>query len=215
MHILLSDIAKHFGREIVFEGVDLELAPGSRTALLGHNGSGKSTLLQLIAGAIVPTRGSITHSLHGRPIAQEALYRSVSIAAPYMALYDALSMRRCIAFHMGMKPLLPGIDAAQVARTAMLESALDKPVSHFSSGMKQRLMLSLAILSDTPLLLLDEPTSNLDAQGMAWFRHTLQAHLERAEGPRTLIVASNREAEETFACQAKVELARYKRTFAR
>jgi ABC-type multidrug transport system ATPase subunit len=93
-----------------------------------------------------------------------------------------------------------------VARIAYLDQALDKPVLHFSSGMKQRLKLALAILSDTPLLLLDEPASNLDAEAIAWYRDLLQQHMAH----RTLVIASNRQAAEHDLCTESVEIGEYK-----
>jgi ABC-type multidrug transport system ATPase subunit len=206
MDLQLTNIAKHFGREVVFHGVSLSLASGSRTAILGPNGSGKSTLLQVIGGALVPTEGSITHRLHGRDLAQEEVYRHVSIAAPYLGLYEDLSLGQAVEFHARFKPFRPGISTADVARIAYLEHALGKPVLNFSSGMKQRLKLALAILSDTPLLLLDEPASNLDAEAIAWYRSLLNAHLEG----RTLLVASNRQAAEHDLCTAVVEISTFK-----
>ena len=206
MQVILSGIARHFGRERVFHGVDATFAEGSRTALLGPNGSGKSTLLQLIAGAIVPTEGGITHHLAGRVIPQEEVYRHVSIAAPYLGLYEDLALSEAIGFHARFKPLRRGLDAIGLARMAYLDHAWDKPVLHFSSGMKQRLKLALAILSDTPLLLLDEPASNLDAQAIVWFRDLLRQHLEG----RTLVVASNRQPAEHDLCDRDLEIERWK-----
>ncbi|MEO5585783.1 MAG: ABC transporter ATP-binding protein [Flavobacteriales bacterium] len=206
MRISLVQVAKQFSREKVFTGVDHVFEAGSRTALLGPNGSGKSTLLQVVAGALVPTKGTVEHALGEKPLEQERVYRKVSIAAPYLDLYEDLSLREALETHARFKPYMPGITAEDVARTAYLEPHLEKPVSNFSSGMKQRLKLALAILSDTPLLLLDEPATNLDAEGIAWFRELL---LQNLEG-RTLLVASNRQAEETFACTASVEIKRWK-----
>ena len=206
MQVSLTGIAKSFGREVVFRDVDLTLRSGSRTAILGPNGSGKSTLLQLIAGALAPTEGTIVHTRNGTAVPFDEVYQSVSIAAPYLGLYDDLSLEQVILFHARFKPLLPGTTTADVARIAYLEHALEKPVLHFSSGMKQRLKLALAILSDTPLLLLDEPASNLDAEAITWFRSLLQQHLEG----RTLVVASNRQAVEHELCTATVEMAAYK-----
>lgn len=202
MQVILSGIAKHFGREVVFQGVSFTLTSGSRTAILGPNGSGKSTLLQLIGGALVPTKGSIEHRLNGSVIAFDEVYEHVSIAAPYLGLYEDLSLRQAIAFHARFKPLRAGITSDELARIAYLDHALDKPVLHFSSGMKQRLKLALAILSDTPLLLLDEPASNLDAQAIAWFRELLAKHIDG----RTLLVASNRQAVEHDLCTAVLEM---------
>ena len=206
MRIALAGVAKRFAREKVFAGVDHIFEPGTRTALLGPNGSGKSTLLQVVAGALVPTAGGVEHSLQGRLLPQEYVYRHVSIAAPYLDLYDDLALREVVVMHQRFKPFRPGIGPREVAGTAYLEAHWDKPVSHFSSGMRQRLKLALAILSDTPLLLLDEPATNLDAEGLEWFRLLLLAHLDG----RTLLVASNRQTEETFACTASVEVTRWK-----
>nr|MBP8877882.1 ATP-binding cassette domain-containing protein [Flavobacteriales bacterium] len=87
MKIILTNLAKHFGREVVFQNVDLTLAAGNRTAILGPNGSGKSTLLQVIGGAIIPTKGTIEHRLNGEVVPQEDVYRHVAIASPYLGLY--------------------------------------------------------------------------------------------------------------------------------
>ncbi len=206
MRIALSGVAKRFAREKVFHGVDHLFEPGTRTALLGPNGCGKSTLLQVVAGALVPTAGVVVHQLNASVLPQEIVYRHVSIAAPYLDLYDDLSLHEALAMHRRFKPFRRGFGPKDLARTAYLEAHWDKPVNHFSSGMRQRLKLALAILSDTPLLLLDEPATNLDAEGIAWFRQLLLAHLDG----RTLLVASNRQQEETFACSASVEISRWK-----
>ncbi|MGB6047366.1 MAG: ATP-binding cassette domain-containing protein [Flavobacteriales bacterium] len=206
LRIALTNVAKQFSREQVFTGVDHVFEAGSRTAVLGPNGSGKSTLLQVVGGAYVPTKGTVEHARAGRKIDQEDVYRLVSIAAPYLDLYDDLSLEEALAMHARFKPFRAGINVPDVAVAAYLEPHMAKPVSHFSSGMKQRLKLALAILSDTPLLLLDEPATNLDAEGITWFRTLLMAHLDQ----RTLLVASNRQAEETFACTVSVEIGRWK-----
>lgn len=206
MRVILSSVSKTFGRETVFKGVDLVLEPGSRTAILGPNGSGKSTLLQVIAGAAMPTSGTVAHELNGITLEAELVYRHISIAAPYLGLYEELSLQEAIDTHCAFKRFRGNPSVKDVARTALLEKDLQKPVRNFSSGMKQRLKLTLAILSDTPLLLLDEPGSNLDAKGLDWFRDLLNANLDG----RTLVVASNRQAEETFACPSSVEVSRFK-----
>lgn len=206
MQVALTAIAKSFGNESVFRDVSLALAPGSRTAVLGPNGSGKSTLLQTIAGALVPTAGTIIHRLGEQVIPADEVYRHVSIAAPYLGLYEDLSLRQAIGFHARFKPLRAGTTPEDIARIAYLETALDKPVQHFSSGMKQRLKLALAILSEAPLLLLDEPASNLDAEAVAWFRKLLRDHIEG----RTLVVASNRQAVEHDLCTRAIEMTSFK-----
>jgi ABC-type multidrug transport system ATPase subunit len=206
MEIALHQATKSFGRELVFRNVEHVFASGSRTALLGPNGSGKSTLLMLVGGALMPTKGTVTHALQGTAIDPDEVYRHVAIAAPYLGLYEDLSLAEAVDLHARFKPLKDGLKAADVARIAYLEHALDKPVRNFSSGMKQRLKLALAILSDTPLLLLDEPTSNLDAQAIAWYGELLARHV----AGRTLVVASNRQQAEYALCAAALEVERWK-----
>ncbi|MEO8734714.1 MAG: ATP-binding cassette domain-containing protein, partial [Flavobacteriales bacterium] len=104
MRITLTQVAKQFAREKVFFGVDHVFEAGSRTAILGPNGSGKSTLLQVVAGALIPTKGTIRHALAGKVIDQEEVYRHVSIAAPYLGLYEDLSLHQMIATHARFKP---------------------------------------------------------------------------------------------------------------
>jgi ABC-2 type transport system ATP-binding protein len=206
MEVTLRSVTRSFGGEVVLSHLDHTLPAGSRTVLLGPNGSGKSTLVQLIAGAILPTRGQVVHRMGAEDIEDGEVYRHVSIAAPYLSLYKELSLRRTIELHHRLKPLLPGLDARTLARAACLEQALEKPVAQFSSGMEQRARLAIAILSDTPLLLLDEPTSNLDADGIQWYMQLVAAHV----GQRTLVVASNDRQQEFALCDRRIEVMRFK-----
>lgn len=203
MRITLQHVSKSFGRETVVRDLSHILEPGSRTALLGPNGSGKSTLLQLIGGFTIPSKGTVIHEHSGSVVDPEHVYRHISIAAPYLALYEELPLAEVVATHQRFKAFRNGMQAEDIIRTALLEGRSTKKVRDFSSGMKQRLKLALAILSDTRLLLLDEPASNLDAQGVRWFRALLLEHLDG----RTLVVASNRQEEETFACDRSIEVA--------
>jgi ABC-type multidrug transport system ATPase subunit len=202
MEVILHKATKRFGREVIFKEVDRNIRSGSRTVILGPNGSGKSTLLQVIAGAIAPTEGRVEHRSIDRTIPEDDVYRSVSIASPYMGLYEDLSLQQTIKVHAGFKPFKKGISTEDVARIAYLDHAMQKQVVHFSSGMKQRLKLALAILSDTPLLLLDEPTSNLDEQATRWFNSLLEEHI----GDRTLVVASNSHPQEYQLCTQQIEM---------
>lgn len=206
MRISLNSVSKAFGHEQVIRECSHVFEPGSRTAILGPNGSGKSTLLQLVGGVSMPTAGSVTHECNGLVVAPEFVYRQTSIAAPYMSLYEELPLREAIAMHAAFKPLRAGVSANELAGMAMLEKHVDKPVRDLSSGMKQRLKLVLAIGSDSDLLLLDEPTSNLDANGTGWFKELLAEHLVG----RTLVVASNRAEAEILLCTDTVEVERWK-----
>ena len=105
MRITLTSVSKTFGREALFSGVDHMLESGSHTAILGPNGSGKSTLLQIIAGAMLPTKGEVKHALNGATLEHDMVYKHVSIAAPYLSVYEDLSLSETIDLHMRLKPL--------------------------------------------------------------------------------------------------------------
>lgn len=206
MRISLTAAAKVFGREVVFQDLTCELATGSRTAIVGPNGSGKSTLLQVLAGAFTTTRGQVAYHWQGRALPHDAVHRQVAIAAPYLGLYEDLTLAEAITFHGRFKPFLHGIGPMAVATEARLAQAWEKPVRQFSSGMKQRLKLALAILSDVPLLLLDEPASNLDRDGVTWFQGLLADHVH----DRTLVVASNHHPQETFLTRDTIDILAHK-----
>ncbi len=206
LEVTLRGAGRSFGREAVFRGADHTFIAGSRTALTGPNGSGKSTLLQVIGGALTATSGSVTHSFDGHALDPATLYRHVAFATPYLGLYEELDLGDALAFHRRFKPFLRGLSDPDVARLVLLEDAMDKPVRQFSSGMRQRLKLGLAVLSDVRLVLLDEPASNLDARGMAWMGDLIRNHL----GGRTLVVASNRVEAETAICTAALDVLSWK-----
>ena len=133
------------------------------------------------------------------------MYNHVSYAAPYIELIEEFTLGEALDFHQKFKPLLPGIRTADVIDLLAFPKAKDKQVRHFSSGMKQRLKLALAICSASSLLLLDEPTTNLDAQGVDWYL----ALTERFIGSRTVVVASNVAVDYGF-CGEVIDILSYK-----
>ena len=187
--------------------MDLELFTGNNYVILGANGSGKSTLLQLIAGSSIPSEGKIIYSDDtGAEIPVENIFSHLSFAAPYLELFEEFTLQESIRFHSRFKKLRNGIDAAQVTQVCYLDDAANKRIKDFSSGMKQRVKLALAILSDTPLLLLDEPCSNLDQKGVDWYNALVEEHKEN----RLIIVCSNLHPEEYRFCNQQVKVEDYK-----
>jgi ABC-type multidrug transport system ATPase subunit len=199
MQIQLTNIGKRYNYEWIFRGVTQEYTTGNNYAILGNNGSGKSTLLQVIAGNLIPSEGEIRYTLkhtdHPQIIAVEEIYTQLSFASPYLELLEELTLTESIIFHAQFKPFFEGLDVKQMLSLMQLEKAKDKQLKYFSSGMKQRVRLALAILSNTPLLLLDEPTSNLDKNAINWYQQLIQSY----SANRLIIVASNQlEYEYTF-----------------
>ncbi|MFZ2898890.1 MAG: ABC transporter ATP-binding protein [Saprospiraceae bacterium] len=205
MIIRLEQVAKRYRMEWVFRKLDYEFLPGKNYALLGPNGSGKSTLLKVLSGFLTPSRGKVVFEEDGKPVPAEDLYRRISLAAPYAELIEEFTLLEAVRFHQRFKPFLKGYDHQAVLDLLPFGAQQHKQIRYFSSGMKQRLKLALAFCSDTPVVLLDEPTTNLDLQGQEWY-HRLVTQF--ADG-RLLIVASNVEEDVAF-CEGRVEIMEYK-----
>ncbi|WP_114752410.1 ABC transporter ATP-binding protein [Pleomorphovibrio marinus] len=205
VEINLHKAAKRFQYEWVFRNIDHVFPPGSRTALTGNNGSGKSTLLRCIAGQTPLTSGDIDYKLGTASISSANHYQYISISAPYLELPEEFTLLEFLRFHFSFKGYKKGYNLHKVVEAMYLNNALNKQILNFSSGMKQRLKLGICLFSNAKLLLLDEPTTNLDKQGIDWYQETIKT---RTEGC-TLIVASN-EAREYGFCDADLQMQKYK-----
>jgi ABC-type multidrug transport system ATPase subunit len=196
LEIILENIGKRFNRDWIFRDVNVTFTHGVRCAILGNNGSGKSTFLQLISGFLVPGAGQISWKKDNQLIDVDQVYSHIAIATPFLALYDQFTLQENVDFFLKFKKFKEGIDAKSFAEVIQLEQHRNKQLQHFSSGMRQRVKLGLAILADTPVLLLDEPVSHLDKNAIAWFRSLLENNVD----DRSLFVASNSHPDETFLC---------------
>jgi ABC-type multidrug transport system ATPase subunit len=203
--IQVQKAAKRFHYEWIFKNLDLELSSGDSLAITGGNGSGKSTLLKCLAGATPLTQGSIAYRTESGQLEEESWFRSLAIAAPYMELPEEFTLLEGIDFHFQFKKRFGHSSSQELVELLGLEKHKHKALSQFSSGMKQRVKLGLAIFSEVPLLLLDEPTSNLDKQGIAWYLDTM----DRSAKGRIVVVCSNEPREYAF-CQKKISLEDYK-----
>ncbi len=205
MQIKLEQVSKRYRYDWIFKGIDYQLVAGSRLAVTGPNGSGKSTLMKVLSGHLSPSKGKVEFIVEGKKIVPDDVYRHISYAAPYIELIEEFTLSEAIDFHQKFKPLLPGLRSSDVLDLLAFPKSSDKQVRHFSYGMKQRLKLALAACSATSLLLLDEPTTNLDAQGVDWYL----ALMERFLGSRTVVVASNVAVDYGF-CNDLIDILKYK-----
>lgn len=205
MNIILQNIGRRFNREWIFRGIDYAFENAGKYAVLGANGSGKSTLLQVLNGSLGPSEGTIQYFDSGKEIEAGDVFNSLSLAAPYLEVIEDFSLNEMIDFHFKFKRFKAGMDKNAVADILNLEGSRNKLIKYFSSGMKQRLKLALAFCADTPMLMLDEPTSNLDTQGIDWYLSLIEKF---SEG-RLTIVCSNQEHEYSF-CDNRLSIADYK-----
>lgn len=194
LKIILENAGRRFNRDWIFKGIDYTFAPGNSYAVLGPNGSGKSTLLQLLNGSLSPSTGKVNFRENDTLLEAEDVYKHVSLAAPYLELIEDFSLAEVIDFHFKFKPFIAGMDRSALIALLGMQSSKNKLVKYFSSGMKQRLKLALAFCSDTAMLMLDEPTSNLDTQGINWYLQLVATYA----GNRLIIVGSNQEQEYSF-----------------
>lgn len=204
MLVNLTDLGKRYNYEWIFRNLTYTFESGTSYAILGHNGSGKSTLLTIIAGHNLESEGQLKYTFSGKTVAQDQVYRHLSLTAPYLELVEEFTLLELIDFHSRFKPLRQNLNKEQLVDRMGLQRSKNKFVKDFSSGMKQRLKLGLAIYSDSAMLLLDEPTTNLDQEGVAWY----QEHVSQNKANRLILVGSNIQHEYNF-CDVQLRISDY------
>ena len=207
MQIILSNVGKRFNREWIFRNLSYDFISPKKYAITGSNGSGKSTLLQVIAGSLTFNEGTITLNNEKQTTRNEKpeteFYKHISIAAPYLELIEEMTANEFLYFHTAFKPL--SISNEQALQIVGLEKAAGKQIRYYSSGMKQRLKLAQAFFSNAPVLLLDEPTTNLDEEGIALYQTLIQNYTSG----KLVIISSNDKQEYGF-CEEVVAIGEYK-----
>ncbi len=206
MEIFLKSAGKKYYREWIFRKVDLTFTTGQNTVILGPNGSGKSTLLQVIAGAVLLNEGSITYHDGNKEVSDDNIFNHVSFASHFLELIEEFTLEEIIQFHFKFKKPIRKISESEVLEITGLQKKSKQVFKYFSSGMKQRVKLTLAFLSDTEVLLLDEPCSNLDNIGIDWYQQMIKSYTS----DRIIIVASNQNEVEYSFCNLKLNMIDFK-----
>jgi ABC-type multidrug transport system ATPase subunit len=206
LSIQVNKLGKKFNREWIFRELSHAIAAGGKLVILGSNGSGKSTLLQVLSGFVTPNEGEIIYRLGERTIPTEKIKDQLAFASPYLQLIEEFTLRELIDHARTFKPFHQNMPTGAMMERMELSAAASKPIKQFSSGMKQRLKLGLAFLSDTPLLLLDEPVSNLDKQAIAWYKGLVADYT----AGRTVLVCSNAIVDEHFFCDTALTVTDFK-----
>ena len=192
-------IAKVFSRRAIFRGISFSLKRGDSLAITGRNGSGKSTLVKILCGVLTPTKGRILYTVDGKNLTIDDAKDQLGLVSPYLQLYDEfsglenlelLSRIRSNNFPTGER----AVDALQLV--GLWDRRKDM-VRTYSSGMKQRLKYAFALLHGPAVLLLDEPTSNLDAEGVDVVKRVVES--QKSGG--ILVVATNDAAEARWCAQ--------------
>jgi ABC-type multidrug transport system ATPase subunit len=205
MTISLSDTGKRFNREWIFRHFSYQFNQGHSYAITGANGSGKSTLLQVLSGSMHFNEGKCDWASAGKPVAPEKVFQQVSICAPYLEVVEEMTVTEFLDFHQSFKPFLAGVTTASAIEIVGLKAAADKQIRYYSSGMKQRVKLAQCIFSDTSLVLLDEPCTNLDLTGIDLYNSLIEQYCIN----RLVVVCSNDKTEYGF-CEEIINIMDYK-----
>lgn len=205
MRINLTKLGKRFNRDWIFRNLDFQFEDGKHYAITGPNGSGKSTLLQIISGSSIFNEGNVQYLENENILAPDKIFQKISFSAPYLDMVEEMTLIEFFSFHQNMKGWLPALTTDQIIFLTNLKNAAHKQIRYYSSGMKQRVKLAQAIFSDVPVILLDEPLTNLDEEGVALYYDLVEKYCQN----RLLIISSNDKKEYSF-CHEMVDLKKYK-----
>ena len=189
LHVSISakGLGKRFNREWIFRNLTYSFEPSNTYAITGPNGSGKSTLLQVLWGQLPQSLGDLSYLSNMGEIPLEEVYKHLTIATPYLDLIEEFTLIEHLRFHFKLKQSRNGMGIDEMLDKLQLQGARDKNIANFSSGMKQRVKLGLAFFTESVLIFLDEPTTNLDKESKEWYH----LHLESIPSHCTIFIASN------------------------
>ena len=191
--ITAHKLGHRFGKHIALSNLEFHVTPNEHVVIRGNNGSGKSTLARILAGHLSCTDGLVTWAdLNSVAVSEEDVSLTTMFSGPSSTLHPALTIREILSFHETFRNWWPGFEPFVWLKQGGLMNSLDTPFAQLSSGMKQRVELTLALGTDCGLLVLDEPCANLDAHGIAWYRELLEWVNEKT----TLCICSNDRAED-------------------
>jgi ABC-type multidrug transport system ATPase subunit len=198
LEVSLENISKRFGYQWIVRACNYHFPPGSISGISGMNGSGKSTLIKIISSHLSPTEGKVKYKAGEKWVGNSDIYKYLSMVGPYTGLIGEYNIEEQYDFHFKFKKKSRDIKFEEFREWLELDIHPTKRIMDYSSGMHQRLQLGIALQTDVPLLLLDEPTSFLDNHAKDWFYR----NLESMAANKTIIIASN--DKEDFALCGKM-----------
>lgn len=201
-----ENLFKKFDRKIIFKDISFSLSNGESLAVTGRNGSGKSTLIKILTTLISQTSGSITLNIDNKPVERRNYYNFIGLVSPYLNLYDEFTGYENMQMISNIRGTFNKNDLEENINSTLKKVGLyerrNDILRIYSSGMRQRLKIAFAILHDPQILFLDEPTDNLDAEGIKIVDDIVNDYKEN----KIIIVATNSEYEKGY-CQKEVRIA--------
>lgn len=201
-----ENLTKIFGRRLIFKDLNFSFEQNGIYGIAGHNGSGKSTLVKIIAGIIGPSKGSIKHTLNNNIIKMEELHNHIGFVSPYLVLYDEFTAEENLRHFASIRGVAYNQEKVHyLFHEFRLYDRMADEVKGYSSGMKQRLKYIFALMHSPSLIILDEPTSNLDNSG----KEAVYKLIAEESAGSIVIVASNEDADLAL-CSDTIQLEKYK-----
>ncbi len=190
MNLSVENIEKNFGDRRILRDINFSLESGQSAALVGPNGSGKTTLVKIVCGLIRPSQGNVQFRIKGEPIDPLDVYKHIGLVSPYLELYEELTAIENLNFFGRIKKISHlGDKISDLMKRVNLTGREDDPVKTYSSGMRQRLKYVFALLGSPEVLILDEPTSNLDVDGI----ERVYKIMDEQKQKKILLIATNDE----------------------
>ena len=200
MRIIAKNIAKRYNRNVVFKDFSQTFEQGKTYAILGPNGSGKSTLLKTIASMIEPDNGSIDYH---NSFTSQTVFQTLGYVAPYIDIPEEYTFKEIISFHSNFRK--PELEADEIIERCELSRFANTPIKEFSSGMKQRVKLSLVLFFKNLISVYDEPCSHLDKEGFDWYNEHVQNHVKHG-----LVLIGSNNPEEYKSADVHIDIQSFK-----
>ncbi len=204
--LVLENTTKTFGRRVIFKELSYTFNSGNVYGIAGRNGSGKSTLVKIMAGIISPTKGKIKHFVDEKPFDVEQLHNQIGFVSPYLVLYDEFTAIENLYYFCKIRGLQYNKQFSEnLLKEITLFDRRNDLVKTYSSGMKQRLKYAFALIHSPSLIILDEPTSNLDNFG----KDIVYNFIKELGKDKLVIIASNEETD-LSVCTEIIEIEKFK-----
>lgn len=192
----VEQLSKYFGKNLVWQNISFDHERGV-LGIEGPNGSGKSTLLKCLTGLLSPSSGIVSWQNCGQELQIEAVKHNIGYAAPYISLYRELSIIENLQFLSKLRKIeVKDSMLQQLLDRVELEHTSDKPYGNLSTGQQQRARLAAALFTNPPVLMLDEPGSNLDEQG----RSLISDIVAKSRDENKLVVLASNNPDELALC---------------
>lgn len=203
MILTANGLKKVFNRRIVFKELSFEVKSGQVLSVTGPNGSGKSTVSKIICGVLTPTSGQVVLSDGEGRIDRDDVHKHVGLVSPYLELYGEFTALENLKIEIRARKLPESAEnrALEILELVGLFNRRNDELRGFSSGMKQRLKYAAALIHDPDIIVLDEPTANLDVAGI----DMVLSLIERYRKEKIIVLATN-DTEEADLGDVKVVL---------